>query len=303
MNYIQEINEFYDWIELHPMSKAAISLWYALMHMNNKANWIPTFTVALSTLETKTGFKTCELYKARIELASLGMIRWKPRGGNQCAIYQLVPFSKNKEISKLKDLDMFNALPADEGDDEQKNTHGQDLKIQFPEDGNCETNGESNGKTSGESNGESNESLSVSINKQNETKLNNLEPIGSLSSADDLPCQNAVDVCKIYNLICDRLPEAASLTNSRKQNLNRRLKEHGEQNVRKMLRLAAESDFLAGDNNNSWVANIDWLFRASNFIKVLDGCYNMKPDFPNHRQPPNYGKPSVYEVLKEIHNL
>ena len=92
MNYISEINNFYDWLETNHLSKSAISLWNALMHINNKANWVESFAVAISTLEFKTGFKRSELFEARNILAQKGRIVWETRGGNLSAVYSIVPF-------------------------------------------------------------------------------------------------------------------------------------------------------------------------------------------------------------------
>lgn len=92
MNYISEINSFYDWLETNRLSKSAIALWYALMHINNKANWIESFEVAISTLEFKTGFKRSELFEARNILQQKCRIEWCSRGGNLCASYKIIPF-------------------------------------------------------------------------------------------------------------------------------------------------------------------------------------------------------------------
>lgn len=92
-NYITEINRFYDWIETNQIGKSAIALWNALMHIANKTGWKENFTVAMSVLETKTGFKRSELFKARNTLRDFGRIKWIERGGNLCAEYQIVFFS------------------------------------------------------------------------------------------------------------------------------------------------------------------------------------------------------------------
>ncbi|MCM3178552.1 hypothetical protein [Cytobacillus horneckiae] len=68
MNYIKELNAFYDWLELNELSASAINLWYALMHINNKAGWAETFTVAESVICVKTGLTDRTLRKVRNEL-------------------------------------------------------------------------------------------------------------------------------------------------------------------------------------------------------------------------------------------
>lgn len=92
MNYIMEINRFYDWLETNSISKSSIALWHALMHIDNKTNWKSEFTVAMSVLELKTGFKNSELYKARNELQEKGRLIWNSRSGNQSATYKIIPF-------------------------------------------------------------------------------------------------------------------------------------------------------------------------------------------------------------------
>lgn len=90
MNYLKELNAFYDWLELNSMSVSAIVLWHALMHINNKCGWAPEFTVAISVLETKTGLKRRTIERARNELTQKQRITWKSRKGNQSAAYSIV---------------------------------------------------------------------------------------------------------------------------------------------------------------------------------------------------------------------
>lgn len=92
MNYITEINRFYDWLETNDIPKSAVALWNALMHINNKAEWKESFEVAVSTLEFKTKFKRSELFEARNILTQKGRITWRQRGGNLCATYTVIPF-------------------------------------------------------------------------------------------------------------------------------------------------------------------------------------------------------------------
>jgi hypothetical protein len=89
MNYLREINAFYDWLETNPLSTSGIALWYALMHINNKAGWAKEFAVAVSVLCIKTGLSSRTVYDARNELKTKGRLDWRSRKGNQSAIYEL----------------------------------------------------------------------------------------------------------------------------------------------------------------------------------------------------------------------
>jgi hypothetical protein len=92
VNYIREINAFYDWLELNELSASAVNLWYALMHINNKAGWAETFTVAESVLCVKTQLTDRTVRNARNELKQKGRIDFKSRKGGRSPIYYINSF-------------------------------------------------------------------------------------------------------------------------------------------------------------------------------------------------------------------
>lgn len=100
MNYLLEINALYDWLETNPLNEHAIGLWYALMHINNKAGWQREFAVAISVLELKTGMSKKTIERARNELAQKGRITWNSRSGNQSAVYRLVSLIDAQSVSQ-----------------------------------------------------------------------------------------------------------------------------------------------------------------------------------------------------------
>ncbi|WP_163969356.1 DnaD domain-containing protein [Oceanobacillus halotolerans] len=89
MNYIKQINAFYREMEINPLSSAAISLWYSLMHINNRTRWKESFTVSMSVLTLKSGLSNSVLKRAREELKIKGYIRVESQSGNQSAIYKI----------------------------------------------------------------------------------------------------------------------------------------------------------------------------------------------------------------------
>ncbi|WP_100489431.1 DnaD domain protein [Sporolactobacillus pectinivorans] len=93
MNYITQINAFYDRLETNSLSTSAITLWHALMHINNKAAWRREFPVAVSVLCVKTGLAERTIFKARNELKQNGFIEFRSRRGNQAAVYKLADLS------------------------------------------------------------------------------------------------------------------------------------------------------------------------------------------------------------------
>lgn len=124
-NYITEINKFYDWLETNQIPKSAIALWHGLMHICNKTGWEERFTVAISTIESKTGFKRSELFEARNILMQKGRINWKQRGGNLCAEYELIFFSINeKRKNSVRNTDTSADASPDTKAHTSPNTNG-----------------------------------------------------------------------------------------------------------------------------------------------------------------------------------
>jgi DnaD/phage-associated family protein len=99
VNYIKELNAFYDWLELNELSPSAINLWYALMHINNKAGWVETFTVAESVLCVKTGLTDRTLRKVRNELKQKERIDFISRKGGRAPIYKIISFFSTENNS------------------------------------------------------------------------------------------------------------------------------------------------------------------------------------------------------------
>ncbi|WP_236905288.1 hypothetical protein [Clostridium tyrobutyricum] len=62
------------------------------MHINNKAAWVETFTVAESVLSIKTGLSGRGVRNARNELKQKGRIDFRSRVGGRAPIYTIISF-------------------------------------------------------------------------------------------------------------------------------------------------------------------------------------------------------------------
>lgn len=94
MNYLQEINSFNDWLIINPsVTSDDIALWYALMNLNNISGWQQEFTVAISTIIDRTRLSRSAIYRSRNRLVQMGRMITRERPGNQCSVYQLIPFT------------------------------------------------------------------------------------------------------------------------------------------------------------------------------------------------------------------
>ena len=85
-------------------------------------------------------------------------------------------------------------------------------------------------------------------------------------------------IVKFFNRAMDQakaiIPRCQSCEGKRREFVRARIREHGMEKVYEMISKASESDFLNGKNARGWIADFTWLFRPSNFQKVLEGNYD-----------------------------
>ena len=91
-----------------------------------------------------------------------------------------------------------------------------------------------------------------------------------------------------------RAKKPRKYTATRKALLKARIKEYSAVECNEVLDKVAQSDFLSGKNDRGWKVSFDWLFKASNFAKVLDGNYDNEQ--PESAAPS--GK-SLWDKIKE----
>ena len=65
-----------------------------------------------------------------------------------------------------------------------------------------------------------------------------------------------------------------NIKGKRLDSLHARIKEYSKDDVLTVIENVKYSDFLKGNNNRNWTADIDWILKPNNFIKVLEGNYN-----------------------------
>lgn len=294
MNYIQELNSFYDWTETNPMPASAINLWHALMQINNKCRWNAEFTAAISTLMAKTSCQRRSIFSARKILADYGRLVWTSNGSQKSATYRLIPFSPENENTHSQGVKSDKDTPENPPDQNNDQNNNQSNNQNTPL---CK---DQNKIGPGSCTEHDTQAAPISKHKQ-KGKLNSIkEAKASMSSGDD-PDESVENILDDFNQFCKNLPQAKVLTEKRKRMVMARLHEHGYQNILLMLRNAGASNFLAGDNQRQWTATFDWLFRPANFAKVLEGNYANKLSAKRDKSE-FIGKPSPLELIEEAYN-
>ena len=88
---------------------------------------------------------------------------------------------------------------------------------------------------------------------------------------------NAIGFKALYTNHCNNLPHVSKLTDARIKAINHIIKKYSREEIITVLDNANESQFLTGNNDRGWKANIDFILREDKFVSILEGKYNNKP--------------------------
>ena len=76
----------------------------------------------------------------------------------------------------------------------------------------------------------------------------------------------------LYKEKLQLLPQPSKITDARKKAINARIKDYSLEEVKEVINLISQSDYLLG-RINDFKATIDWIFNPSNFAKIKEGNY------------------------------
>lgn len=111
-----------------------------------------------------------------------------------------------------------------------------------------------------------------------------------------------------YNALMDtfnkmfegKLPKITAMTDKRKKAVKARSSEHGKKAIMDVLDNVCQSSFLLGHNNQNWSCDFDWIFRPTNFIKILEGNYNDTRLSKNQQDSEQRKRDSVLAVATTV---
>jgi hypothetical protein len=90
------------------------------------------------------------------------------------------------------------------------------------------------------------------------------------------PVFEKINFFEIYHSSCPNLPKILIQSETRKKMISARISEFGEEKLLQVFKLVGESDFLNGKNEKKWNADLDWILKPANFIKILENKYKNK---------------------------
>lgn len=73
-----------------------------------------------------------------------------------------------------------------------------------------------------------------------------------------------------------KLSIVVNMTEARRKAVKARIAQYDKETVFTVLKKVAASPFLLGCNDRNWKCDFDWIFKAGNFTKILEGNYDEK---------------------------
>lgn len=122
--------------------------------------------------------------------------------------------------------------------------------------------------------------------KEKKSKKNNKEisPSGdtkkdelSLNSHPQIEHVDFVRLQEYFNTTFNgKLSMVVNMTEARRKAVKARIAQYDKETVFTVLKKVAASPFLLGCNDRNWKCDFDWIFKAGNFTKILEGNYDEK---------------------------
>lgn len=113
-------------------------------------------------------------------------------------------------------------------------------------------------------------------------QLTTTKEIKNIRNKEDIIIADSI--VEYFNGVCIDLPKVIKVTDKRKKHILARLNEFSKEDVKKVIDLTSQSNFLNGKNKNGWTASFDWIMEKSNFIKILENNYTNKNNGKDRRQ-------------------
>ena len=112
MNYIRQLNSFWEWVIFNNLSIKAVAFYLFLLHINNKNNWQKKFQIKQQSIALALGFSDRHIIgNLRGELESNNLIKYIPSKGSKSGTYIIAEFVDNKLEDLAGFYDEENAWP------------------------------------------------------------------------------------------------------------------------------------------------------------------------------------------------
>lgn len=126
--------------------------------------------------------------------------------------------------------------------------------------------------TSGKTNSKTNSKTNVSSVDKNKIRIDKDKEIEK--EKEEIKEEKARQIADLFNFLCPSFSKVKVLSDSMKEDISESLLKFSESDISTAFEKAEKSSFLKGDNERKWKASFDWLIKAENIAKILNGNYD-----------------------------
>jgi hypothetical protein len=116
----------------------------------------------------------------------------------------------------------------------------------------------------------------ASVTNNNESKRKRIDKDKELEKEREDINNSCEQVAEKYAALCPSLPPLEIISDSIKSDLLESIEKYGVEKFDLLFKKAEASAFLKGENKLKWAATFDWLIKADNMAKVLNGNFDNK---------------------------
>ena len=91
---------------------------------------------------------------------------------------------------------------------------------------------------------------------------------------EEIKEEKAQQIADLFNSLCPSFSKVKVLSDSMKEDIAESLLKFSEAEISTAFEKAEKSSFLKGGNERKWKASFDWLIKAENIAKILNGNYD-----------------------------
>lgn len=91
---------------------------------------------------------------------------------------------------------------------------------------------------------------------------------------EEINKEKARQIADLFNSLCPSFSKVEVISDSMKEDIAESIQRYSEEGIKASFERAEKSSFLKGQNERKWKASFDWLIKAENIAKVLNGNYD-----------------------------
>lgn len=274
MKYIEQINAFYEWLEVNYLPASSRLLWHVLMQLDNRAGWPEWVTVDVHRLMSAIDVNSKDsLNHARNKLIEAGLIEYKRGRKHFPSQYRIIPFKRGENgiysPVSIENIDTKSNRNSAETTSETRPFEEKNVSVENFDRKSLRNAAETASK-------ERRKSVETSPHIKTKTNTKTKTKTYTHTHTSKSEKKEKVDfnlLMSFWNEHSRNMSKLVKMTDARKKRIHNLLNEWSKEDLEQVILKAEASDFMNGVTGD-WKANFDWVINPKNFVKILEGNYD-----------------------------